>query len=48
MVEKPNGQLRVCLDPHLHNKTIKRQHLQILTFDDVIAELNGKSEIPLR
>ena len=41
-VEKPNGQLRVCLDPRPLNKAIKREHFQIPTFDDVIAELNGK------
>jgi len=41
-VEKPNGQLRVCLDPRPLNKAIKREHFQIPTFDDVVAELNGK------
>jgi len=41
-VEKPNGQLRVCLDPRPLNKAIKREHFQIQTFDDVIAELHGK------
>jgi len=41
-VEKPNGQLRVCLEPRPLNKAIKHEHFQIPTFDDVIAELNGK------
>jgi len=41
-VEKPNGQLRVCLDPRPLNKAIKREHFQIPTFDDVVSELNGK------
>ena len=36
-VEKPNGQLRVCLDPRPLNKAIKREHFQIPTFDDIIA-----------
>jgi len=40
--EKPNGQLRVCLDPRPLNKAIKREHFQIPMFDDVIAELHGK------
>ena len=38
--EKPNGQLRVCLDPRPLNKAIKREHFQIPMFDDVIAELH--------
>ena len=41
-VEKPNGQLCVCLDPRPLNKAIKCEHFQIPTFDDVISELNGK------
>jgi RNase H-like domain found in reverse transcriptase/Reverse transcriptase (RNA-dependent DNA polymerase)/Integrase zinc binding domain/Retroviral aspartyl protease len=41
-VEKPNGQLRVCLDPRPLNKAIKREHFQIPTFDDVICQLHGK------
>ena len=28
VVEKPNGQLRICLDPRHLKRTIKRQHLQ--------------------
>ena len=46
-VEKPNGQLRVCLDPRPLNKAIKREHFQIPTFDDVIAELNGKRKFTI-
>ena len=38
-VEKPNGQLCV---PHPLNKAIKREHFQIPTFDDVVAELHSK------
>ena len=41
-VEKPNGQLRVCLDPRPLNKAIKREHFQIPTIDDIVSELNGK------
>jgi len=41
-VEKSNGQIRVCLDPRLLNKSIKRKHLQMPTFDDMVVELNGK------
>jgi len=41
-VEKPNGQFRVCLHPRPLNKAIKREHFQIPTFDDVVAEFRGK------
>ncbi|KAK2713573.1 hypothetical protein QYM36_009451 [Artemia franciscana] len=35
IVEKPDGSLRLCLDPRNLNKCIKRPHHPIRTFDDV-------------
>ena len=39
--EKPNGRLRVCLDPKDLNKAIKREHHLILTLDDITPRLHG-------
>ena len=38
-VRKPNGKLRVCLDPSNLNKVIKRNHFPMPTLDDVVVEL---------
>ena len=40
-VRKPNGTLRVCLDPTSLNKVIQRNHFPMPTLDDVLSELNG-------
>ncbi|GFT45669.1 transposon Tf2-9 polyprotein [Nephila pilipes] len=42
IVEKPNGNLRLCLDPRDLNKVIKREHYQILYTDNIISRLEGK------
>jgi len=42
LVEKPNGKLRLCLDPTDLNRAIKREHYVIPTSEDVIAKLHGK------
>ncbi|GFV16547.1 hypothetical protein TNCV_4417361 [Trichonephila clavipes] len=42
VVEKPNGNLRLCLDPRDLNKVIKREHYQIPCTDDIISRLEGK------
>lgn len=42
IVEKPNGNLRLCLDPRDLNKVIKREHYQIPSPDDIISRLEGK------
>ncbi|GFT45668.1 transposon Tf2-9 polyprotein [Nephila pilipes] len=39
IVEKPNGNLRLCLDPRDLNKVIKREHYQILYTDNIISRL---------
>ena len=38
-VRKPNGSLRVCLDPSNLNKVIQRNHFPMPTLDDVLSEL---------
>jgi hypothetical protein len=42
IVEKKSGKLRICLDPRQLNQAIRREHFQIPTFDDVVAEMHGK------
>ncbi|GBO42922.1 hypothetical protein AVEN_170139-1, partial [Araneus ventricosus] len=42
IVEKPNGNLRFCLEPRDLNKVIKREHYQIPSADDIISRLEGK------
>ena len=39
-VRKPNGTLRVCLDPSNLNKVIQRNHFPMPTLDDVLSELD--------
>lgn len=41
VVKKPNGSLRICMDPKRLNKAIKREHYQLPTLDEVITEMNG-------
>ena len=42
IVEKKNGDLRLCLDPRNLNKAIKREHYKIPTLEEVTATLSGK------
>ena len=41
IVEKPNGKLRVCLDPRDLNQAIKRQHYQLPTAEDILCQMAG-------
>ena len=41
MVSKPNGDLRICLDPRHLNKAIKRQHHRLPTAEEIISEMAG-------
>jgi hypothetical protein len=41
IVEKPNGQIRLCLDPRDLNKAIKRHHHPLPTVDEILAKLGG-------
>ena len=41
VVNKPNGSLRVCLDPRDLNKEIKREHHQLPSRDEIFSEVCG-------
>lgn len=43
IVEKPNGSLRLCLDPKPLNKFICREHYIIPRCDEILAKLEGKT-----
>ncbi|GFX99293.1 transposon Tf2-11 polyprotein [Trichonephila clavipes] len=47
IAEKPNGNLRLYLEPRDLNKVIKREHYQIPCTDDIISILEGKKIIPI-
>ena len=40
VVQKPNGKVRVCLDPRDLNKAIQREHYPMKTVEEVAAELS--------
>ncbi|KAK3703408.1 hypothetical protein QZH41_003904 [Actinostola sp. cb2023] len=40
-VTKPNGSIRLCLDPKDLNKATKRPHHYTPTLEDILAKLNG-------
>lgn len=42
IVEKPDGRLRLCIDPRQLNNQIMREHYTIPTLDDILYRLNGK------
>ena len=39
MGRKPNGEVRICLDPVYLNKAVKREHCPLKTVEDVTAIL---------
>lgn len=41
IVEKPNGELRICIDPRPLNSALKKEHYKLQTFDDVQPNLNN-------
>ncbi len=41
IVSKPNGKLRICLDPRPLNKAIKKQHHHLPTTEEIISEMSG-------
>lgn len=41
IVVKPNGELRLCIDPKDLNNVILRPHFQMPTFDDISCKLSG-------
>ena len=44
LVEKPDGSLRICLDPRDLNKAIKREHYQLPKFDEIGSRLTGATK----
>ena len=43
ITEKKNGRMRICLDPKMLNKAIKRERYLMPTLKDVQTHLNGKN-----
>lgn len=41
VVEKKNGNLRICIDPRPLNKAIKREHYHLPTIEEITARLSG-------
>ena len=41
VVEKPNGKLRVCLNPRPLNQAIKCQHHRLPTAEEIISQMSG-------
>jgi RNase H-like domain found in reverse transcriptase/Reverse transcriptase (RNA-dependent DNA polymerase)/Integrase zinc binding domain len=41
IVSKPNGSIRVCMDPRALNKFVKREHFQLPTSETIFSELEG-------
>ena len=39
VVEKPDGKVRLCLDPRHLNKSIKREHFQLPTAESIMAKM---------
>ncbi|KAJ8356687.1 hypothetical protein SKAU_G00194810 [Synaphobranchus kaupii] len=39
-VRKPNGKLRICIDPKPLNQALKRSHFPLPTIDDILPELS--------
>lgn len=40
VVKKPNGKLRLCIDPKPLNQALKRNHYAMPTIEDILPELN--------
>ena len=41
IVKKPNGKLRICLDPRPCNNAIKREHLHLPTAEEIFSQITG-------
>ena len=44
LVEKPDGSLRICLDPRDLNKAIKREHDRLPTLDEIASRVSGATK----
>jgi hypothetical protein len=40
VVKKPNGSLRICIDPQPLNAALQREHNKLPTLDDVLPSLS--------
>ena len=47
VVENPDSSLPLCLDPRGLNKSIKREHFQLPTFEDISIRLAGATHFKL-
>ena len=45
LVRKPNGKLRVCLDPHTINKALRFNVHNACTFQDIVLNLGNVSKV---
>ncbi len=41
VVEKPNGDIRICLDPKDLNRAIKREFPQMPTTEQITSQMSG-------
>ena len=41
VVPKPNGEVRICIDPRDLNKAINREHYKMPTLEEVTSQLSG-------
>ena len=41
VVTKPNNQVRICIDPKILNRALKRNHYPLATLDDILPELQN-------
>ena len=41
LVNKPNGDIRICMDPQRLNTAIKREHFQLPTMEELTMEMKG-------
>ena len=39
VVTKPNGSIRICIDPRDLNKAVKRPHFPLLTVEEVVSRM---------
>ena len=44
VIQKPSGDLRICIDPRPLNKALKRSHFSLPTFEEVTAKI-GKAKL---
>ena len=42
VVKKPNGSIRICIDPTHLNKAIKRHHYPLACVEEIVTKLGEK------